>query len=52
MVRPMRDKLKGEIEVDETYIGGVEIGNTNNGRGAETKISTNFQHIGVSYFLG
>jgi len=38
MVRPMRDKLKGEIEVDETYIGGVEIGNTNKGRGAETKI--------------
>lgn len=38
MVRPMRDKLKGEIEVDETYIGGVEIGNTNKGRGAKTKI--------------
>jgi transposase-like protein len=38
MVRPMREKLTGEVEVDETYIGGIEIGNTNKGRGAETKI--------------
>jgi hypothetical protein len=26
MVRPGRDRLGGEIEVDETYIGGVEPG--------------------------
>lgn len=26
MVRPGRDKLTGEIEVDETYVGGKEIG--------------------------
>jgi len=26
MVRPERDKLLGEVEVDETFIGGVEIG--------------------------
>jgi len=38
MIRPMREKLTGEIEVDETYIGGIEIGNTNKGRGVETKI--------------
>jgi transposase-like protein len=38
MVRPMRDKLTGEVEVDETYIGGIEKGNKNKGRGAETKI--------------
>lgn len=37
MVRPERDKLKGEIEVDETYIGGKEIGKGKQGRGAETK---------------
>ncbi len=37
MVRPERDKLKGEIEVDETYIGGKETGKGRQGRGAETK---------------
>lgn len=37
MVRPERDKLKGEVEVDETYIGGREIGKGKQGRGAETK---------------
>src|SRR3989338_8385847 len=26
MVRPGRDKLSGEVEVDETYVGGVEMG--------------------------
>jgi transposase-like protein len=38
MVRPERDKLNGEVEVDETYIGGREIGKGKQGRGAETKI--------------
>ena len=37
MVRPERDKLSGEVEVDETFIGGVEIGKGKQGRGAETK---------------
>lgn len=37
MVRPERDKLSGEVEVDETYIGGKEIGKGKKGRGAETK---------------
>lgn len=37
MVRPERDKLSGEVEVDETYIGGKEIGKGKQGRGAETK---------------
>jgi len=35
MVRPGRDKLAGEIEVDETYVGGVAAGK--HGRGAEKK---------------
>jgi len=37
MVRPQRDKLSGEVEVDETFIGGREIGKGKQGRGAETK---------------
>ena len=37
MVRPGRDMLSGDIEVDETYIGGVESGSGKRGRGAETK---------------
>jgi hypothetical protein len=35
MVRPGRDKLTGEVEVDETYIGG--IGTKTRGRGANRK---------------
>jgi transposase-like protein len=37
MVRRERDRLSGEVEVDETYIGGREIGTGKQGRGAETK---------------
>ncbi len=35
MVRPCRDRLSGEVEVDETYVGGVEAGVS--GRETETK---------------
>jgi transposase-like protein len=35
MVRPGRDRLAGEVEVDETYVGGVAAGK--HGRGAEKK---------------
>jgi transposase-like protein len=28
MVRPGRDRLNGEVEVDETYVGGVEAGSS------------------------
>jgi hypothetical protein len=35
LVRPGRDRLAGEIEVDETYLGGVAPGK--HGRGAEKK---------------
>ena len=35
MVRPGRDKLSGWVEVDETYLGGLEEGKT--GRGSEDK---------------
>jgi len=37
MVREDRDKLSGIVEVDETYIGGEEIGTGKQGRGAEEK---------------
>ena len=37
MVRPGRDMLSGVVEVDETYIGGIEAGSGKRGRGAETK---------------
>jgi len=36
MVRPGRDKLKGIVEVDETYIGGIESENKR-GRGTGNK---------------
>lgn len=35
MVRPDRDRLSGEVEVDETYVGGLEEGAV--GRGTKTK---------------
>lgn len=37
MIRTNRNKLAGEVEVDETYIGGKEAGKGKQGRGAETK---------------
>ena len=37
MVRDDREKLSGIVEVDETYIGGQEIGTGKQGRGAEEK---------------
>ena len=37
MVRDGREKLSGIVEVDETYIGGQEIGTGKQGRGAEEK---------------
>jgi transposase-like protein len=37
MVRPGRDMLSGEVEVDETFIGGIEAGSGKQGRGTETK---------------
>jgi len=37
MVRPGRDMLTGEVEVDETFIGGIEVGSGKRGRGAESK---------------
>jgi transposase-like protein len=37
MVRPGRDKLKGVVEVDETFIGGKQSG-SKRGRGTENKV--------------
>jgi transposase-like protein len=37
MVREGREKLSGTVEVDETYIGGDEVGTGNRGRGSDTK---------------
>ena len=36
MVRPGRDQLSGRIEVDETYVGGSDVGGKR-GRGSERK---------------
>jgi transposase-like protein len=36
MVRPGRDRLSGEVEVDESYVGGIEVGVK--GRGAVVKV--------------
>jgi transposase-like protein len=36
MVRPGRDRLRGRIEVDETYVGGSDVGGKR-GRGSEAK---------------
>lgn len=36
MVRPDRDQLRGRIEVDETYVGGSEVG-SKRGRGSARK---------------
>ena len=38
MLRPGRDKLYGIVEVDETYMGGMEIGAEKQDRDAETKV--------------
>jgi hypothetical protein len=35
MIWPGRDRLSGTIEVDESYLGGLEAGS--HGRGAERK---------------
>ncbi|KAA6311601.1 hypothetical protein EZS27_037303 [termite gut metagenome] len=37
MVRLSRDQLTGIVEVDETFIGGLKIGDGKQGRGAKTK---------------
>ena len=37
MIRPGRDMLSGVVEIDETYIGGIESGSGKQGRGGETK---------------
>jgi transposase-like protein len=37
MIRDEREKLSGVVEVDETYIGGREIGIGKQGRGADEK---------------
>jgi len=36
MVRPGRDKLDGRVEVDETQVGGITLGQR--GRGSESKV--------------
>jgi hypothetical protein len=36
MVRPGRERLQGTVEVDETYVGGIEQGTR--GRGTERKL--------------
>lgn len=40
MNRPERDKLKGNVEVDETFIGGVETGKKQDGKNKTGRGST------------
>lgn len=67
MIRSNREKLKGDVEVDETFIGGKESGKKENGkekrgRGNSTKIlvvvatecngkQENYRHTEVNYFI-
>lgn len=44
MVRPGRDRLAGEVEVDETYVGGVAPGK--HGRGAAKKVEKRGRGMG------
>jgi len=39
MIRPGRDRLTGEVEVDETYVGGVEAGKTGRERGNKALVA-------------
>lgn len=39
MVRPGRDRLTGEVEVDETYVGGVEHGKVGRERGNKALVA-------------
>ena len=39
MVRPGRDRLGGEVEVDETYVGGVEPGRAGRERGKKALVA-------------
>ena len=39
MVRPGRDRLTGEVEVDETYVGGVEPGKMGRERGSKALVA-------------
>ena len=43
MVRPERDRISGEVEVDETYVGGVEVGR----RGGRVRDSTKTIVVGA-----
>ena len=43
MVRPERDRISGEVEVDETYVGGVEEGR----RGGRLRDSTKMIVVGA-----
>jgi transposase-like protein len=38
MVRPGRDRLTGEVEVDETYVGGLEPGKGGRSRGSKALV--------------
>ena len=46
MVRPGRGRLQGTVEVDETYVGGIERGTR--GRGTKCKnLSVNSDELGT-----
>lgn len=46
MVRPGRDRLRGTVDVDETYVGGVKKGKRGRGTEGKTLVVIAAQHAG------
>jgi len=46
MVRPGRDRLSGKVEVDETYVGGIEVGTRGRHMGCKALVAVAAQEDG------
>ncbi len=47
MIRPGRDRLSGQVEVDETYLGGPEPGRGGRGALGKTLVAVAVERVGV-----